>query len=182
MQINIPFRSWSRDQDKFWATIIIDNRDVTVTSLLSMLLSADQHTVWHHDHIIMLINVFLITKDACCHCRSVYGIPNAKIPEVTLSFVIASFPSCSQRSCTGYQKVSRGFHQWLQASLVPRQCPAQFSWPHNYVTFEPPHFSGQCKGHFCSQENGAGSEQGYGYARVAVRAVGSRAPRIQCFL
>ena len=92
--------------------------------------------VWHHGHIMMLMNMYyLITKDACCHCRSVY-LPNAKIPEVTLSFVIDSFPSCSwyQRSCTGFQKVSRCFRQWLQidryAILVPRMCPAHFSWPH----------------------------------------------------
>ena len=78
----------------------------------TFLLGADQRTVSHHGHIIMLINVYvyyLIRKDACCHCRSVYGIPNASIPEVTLSFVIASFTSCSwyQRSCTGFQKVFR---------------------------------------------------------------------------
>jgi len=126
-----------------WKSTLLLGADQGIETNSEQLLSADQHTVWHHGHIITLINMFLITKDACCHCRSVYGIPTASIPEVTLSFVIASFPSCSwyQRSCTGFQKVSRGFHQWLQihrcASLVPRPSPAQFSWLHMWPLNRP---------------------------------------------
>jgi len=134
----------------------------------------------------ILMNVYyLVTKDACCHCRSVYGIPTASNPEVTHSFVIASFPSCSwcQHSCTGFQKVSWNFHQWLQihryASLVPRPCPAHFSWPHVWP-LNCPTSPGCSKITYAVKktEQEMAWERGYAYARVA--AVGSRAPRILC--
>ena len=91
--------------------------------------------VWHHGHIMMQSYCNVFTKGACCHCRSVYGIPNASILEVTLFCncflpILQLVPALMHR----ISEVNRGFHPWLQihryASLVPRPSPAQFSWLH----------------------------------------------------